>query len=161
MSTSAVALSEEKAPAMNLVIRLADSAAMVACVSTVFALGLLLFPVSLPESIVRNSQEGRLTPALITFTLLLDTALYLRVAHRLSIKPRLLVAACLGCLPIFIVVGLSVVFEKAVSDIAVNYTNASARIAEETLAHTYFTIVAAIFLPFLLIRLVQQFNSKS
>ena len=160
MSTTAVVLSKENAPTMSLVIRLADSAALVAYVSTAFALGLLFFPVSFPGALVRSSQEGRLTPALMAFTLILDTALYLRVAHRLALKPRLLVAACLGCLPIFIVVGLSVAFESSVSEVAVNYSNASARIAEEILAHTYFTIGAAIFLPFLLIRLVQQFISR-
>ena len=161
MSSTAAVLAKENAPAMSLVIRLSDAAALVAFVSTAFALGMLSLPVSFPAAIVRSSQEGRLTPALIVFTLFLDAGLYLRVAHRLSIKPRLLMAACLGCLPIFIVVGLSVAFEGSVSDIAVNYPNASARIAEEILAHTYFTIVAAIFLPFLLIRLVQQFHSRS
>lgn len=161
MSASAAVLAQGKSPALNLVIRLADAASLVAYISTAFALGLLFFPVSFPNAIVRSSQEGRLTTALIVFTLLLNSGLYLRVAHRLSIKPRLLVASFLGCLPIFIVVGLSVAFESSVSAVAVNYPNASARIAEEILAHTYFSIVAAIFLPFLLIRLVQQFHSRS
>jgi hypothetical protein len=161
MSASATVVAQEKSPALSVVIRLADAASLVAYVSTAFALGLLFFPVSFPDVIVRSSQEGRLTTALIVFTLLLDSGLYLRVAHRLSFKPRLIVAASLGCLPIFIVVGLSVAFESSVSAVAVNYSNASARIAEEILAHTYFSIVAAIFLPFLLIRVVQQFHSRS
>jgi hypothetical protein len=161
LSASAPALSLTQASPATLTVRLADPAAAVAYVSLAFALALIFFPVSFPALIVRTSQQGRLIPAIIVFSLLLDAALYIRVAPLLSIKPRLLVASFLGSLPIFIVVGLGVSFENAISQALVEYPyNVSARIAEEILAHTYFTLVSAIFLPFLLIRLVQQFKTR-
>jgi hypothetical protein len=98
----------------------------------------------------------------MVFTLLVDAVLYMRVAQLISSRPRLLVAAFLGSLPIFIVIGLSVPFENAISHALAGYSsNVSARVAEEILAHTYFTTVSAIFLPFLLIRLAQPFNAKN
>ncbi len=160
MSAPAPALA--KAPHRTVTVRLADPAAAVAYLSVAFALGMVFSPVSFPGIIVRAWQQGRLMPAMMVFTLLLDAALYLRVAHLLSTKPRLLVAAGLGSLPIFIIVGLRILFETAVSHALVGYfSNASDRVAEEILAHTYFTMVAAVFLPFLLIRLMQQFQART
>lgn len=160
MSASAPVLT--KARPATLTVRLADPAAVVGYVSVAFALALIFFPVSFPAGIVRTWQQGRLIPMIMVFTVLLDAALYIRVAHLISTKPRLLVAACMGFLPIFIIVGLSVPFESAVSHAVAEYPfNVSGRVAEEILAHAYFTTVSAIFLPFLLIRLVQQFNARA
>jgi hypothetical protein len=160
MSASAPTLA--KAPGTTVVVRLADPAAAVAYLSMAFALATVFFPASFPGFIVRSWQQGRLIPALIAFTLLVDATLYIRVAKLISSKPRLLASAFLGSLPIFIVIGLSVPFENAISLALSGYcSHVSARIAEEVLAHTYFTAVSAIFLPFLLIRLVQQFNTRA
>jgi len=89
----------------------------------------------------------------------LDTCLYVRVAHILSAKPGVLAAACLGSLPILVVAGMSLLLQKAVhSTLMMDLPNLQGRVGEEILAHTYLAMVSAIFLPFLAIRLAQQFK---
>jgi hypothetical protein len=39
--------------------------------------------------------------------------------------------------------------------------NVQARVGEEILAHTYLGLVSAVFLPFLVIRLLQQFKAAN
>lgn len=151
------------APAQRriVVVRLADSAEAVAVLSGVFAILLIAFPVSFPRMIVNGWEHGQLMPAMMAFTLLLDGCLYFRVAHLLSAKPGILGAACLGSLPLLVVGGLSVVLQSAVRHtLSFDLPNLQARVAEEILAHTYLGLVAAVFLPFLVIRLLQQFRGK-
>lgn len=158
MSAPAPALAKVRRGVVT--VRLADPALALAGLSVAFALGLVFSPVLFPELIVRAWQRGHLLPAMMVIALVLDAAIYTRVAQMLSTRPRLLVAICLGSLPLLIVAGLGALFEGAVSRALIEYpSNASARVAEEVLAHTYFTMVAAVFVPFLLIRVVQQFNA--
>ena len=141
------------------VVRLADVAKAVTALSFLFGLLLVVFPISFPRMIVSSWQGGRLMPVMMLFTFLLDTFLYLRVAYMQSAKPKPLAAACLGCLPLLVVGGLSLLLQSAVSHtIAWDMPNLQARLGEEILAHTYLGLVSAIFLPFLVIRLLQQFK---
>ncbi len=140
-----------------VVVRLADAAESVTVVSVAFGLALVLFPVAFPHMIVKSWEQGNLLPVMVLFTLLLDAFLYLRVAHLLSSKPGMLAAACLGSLPVLIVGGLSLVLQSAVSHtLSADLPNLQARVAEEILAHTYLSLVAGVFLPFLFVRLIQQ-----
>jgi hypothetical protein len=158
MSAPAPALAKQE---RTVVVRLGDAAAAVSCLSVAFILALVLFPTAFPQVIMDAWHRGRLTPAMMMLALVVDAALYIRVARLLSTKPRLLIAGGLGLVPIFIVFGLSMLFESTASRALVGYaTNASARVGEELLAQAYFTIVAAIFLPFLAIRLVAQFKAR-
>lgn len=144
-----------------VVVRLADSAEAVAVLSGVFAILLIAFPVSFPHLIVNWWQHGHLMPTMMAFTLLLDGCLYFRVAHLLSAKPGIVGAACLGSLPLLVVGGLSVLLQSAVHHtLSFDLPNLQGRVGEEILAHTYLGLVAAIFLPFLVIRLLQQFKGK-
>lgn len=155
MSAPAPALA--KVQRRVVVVRLADAAESVTVVSVAFWLSLIFFPVSFPHMIVRSWEHGNLLPAMVIFTLLLDAFLYLRVAHMLSARPGAIAAACLGSLPVLIVGGLSLVLQSAVSHtLSADLPNLQARVAEEILAHTYLGLVAGVFLPFLLIRLMQQ-----
>ena len=113
-----------------------------------------------PETIVRNWQRGKLMPIMMVFTLLLDTCLYLRVAYLQSAKPRPLAAVCLGSLPLLVIGGLSLLLQSAVRNtISAGLPNLQGRIGEEILAQTYLGLVCAVFLPFLVIRLLQQFKA--
>lgn len=144
-----------------VVVRMADVGEAIAGLSIAFALALILFRASFPRMIVSGWQHGQLMPAMIVFTLLLDMLLYLRVAHRLSAKPGALAAACLGSLPIFTLAGLSLLLEWAVRyTISIDPPNLQAHISEEILAHTYLGLVSAVFLPFLVIRLLPQNRSS-
>jgi hypothetical protein len=156
MSAAAPALTKE--PRRTVAMRLADPAAMLAYVSLSFGLGLVLFPVSFPMMIVRNWQDAYLTPLMILFTVSLNLGLYLRVTYRRSAKPGILASACLGSVPVFVLAGLNLLLQTTISHtLSGDLPNALARVDEEILAHTFFALIAAIFAPFLLIRLGQQF----
>jgi hypothetical protein len=146
----------------TVVVRLADVAVTVGYLSLVFGLLLVFFPVAFPRIILQNWQNGHLIMAMMVITLSLDTYLYLRIAYLLSAKPSALAAACLGSLPIIVVVGLSFLLQAAVAQtLAGGLPNPQARVSEEILAHTYLELVSAVFLPFLVIRLLQQFKATN
>jgi hypothetical protein len=159
---SAPAPALAKAQRRIVVVRLADSAEAVAALSLVFGLLLVSFPVSFPRMIVISWQHGQLMPVMMVVTLLLDTCLYLRVAHLLSAKPGVVAAACLGSLPLLVVGGLSLLLQGAVGrTLSGDMPNLQLRVGEEILAHTYLGLVSAVFLPFLAIRLLQQFKATN
>jgi len=160
VSAPAPALAKPQRP--KVIVRLADAAVAVASLSLIFGLLLVFFPVAFPRIIVTSWQRGYLAVVLMVLTLVLDSFLYLRVAYLRSAKPTVLVAACLGSLPIIVVGGLSFLMESAVSQtISLDLPNLQARMNEEVLAHTYLGLVSAVFLPFLVIRLLQQFKATS
>jgi hypothetical protein len=160
VSAPAPALATPQGP--RVIVRLADAAVAVASLSLIFGLLLVLFPVSFPRIIVTSWQSGYLVVVMMVLTLVLDAFLYLRVAYLRSAKPTILVAACLGSLPIIVVGGLSFLMESAVAQtISLDLPNMQARLNEEVLAHTYLGLVSAVFLPFLVIRLLQQFKATS
>jgi hypothetical protein len=144
------------------VVRLADASEAVAVLSFLFGLLLVFFPVSFPQMIVRSWQRGQLMPIMLVFAFLIDTCIYLRVAYLQSAKPRPVVAVCLGSLPLLVVGGLSVLLRSAVHHTLLRgATNLQARVDEEILAHAYLGLVSAVFLPFLVIRLLQQFKAAN
>jgi hypothetical protein len=144
-----------------LTVRLADAAEAVAGVSLVFGLLLMIFPLSFPRLIITAWQHGQLMPAVMVFTLLLDTVLYLRVASILSAKPGMGAAAGLGSLPLLVVGGLNLLLTQTVAHaVSGELPNLQARVGEEILAHTYLSLVGGIFLPFMVIRLLQQLRAK-
>lgn len=160
MSAPAPALAKPQRP--RVIVRLADAAVAVASLSLIFGLLLIFFPVAFPRIIVTSWQRGYLAMALMILTLVLDAFLYLRASYLRSAKPTVLVAACLGSLPIIVVGGLSFLMESAVAQTnSLDLPNLQARINEEVLAHTYLGLVSAVFLPFLVIRLLQQFKATS
>ena len=143
-----------------VVVRLADSAEAIGVLSLTYAALLAIFPVSFPHLIVKSWERGELLPVMMVFTFVLDTGLYLRIAQRLSAKPGMMAAACLGSLPLLVVGGASFMLQKSVKyTLTSEWPNLHARVGEEILAHTYLALVAAVFLPFLAIRLLQQFKN--
>ena len=156
MSAPAAALAKE--PRRTVAMRLADPSAMLAYVSLIFGLLLVVFPVSFPEIIIRYWQNAYLTPFMILFAVSLNLGLYLRVTYERSAKPGILASACLGSVPVFVLAGLNLLLQATIAHIVSgDLPNGLARVNEEILAHTFFSIIAAIFAPFLLIRLGQQF----
>ena len=160
MSAPAPALT--KSTRRIVAVRMSDAAVIVGYLSLTFGLLLLLFPVSFPRLIVNSWQHGDLIWAMMLLTLALDAYLYLRIAFMVSARPSLLAALCLWSLPIVLVEGLSYLLQSAVArTLAEDLPNLQARIGEEVVAHTYLGIVSAVFLPFLVVRLLQQFKTGS
>lgn len=159
MSAPAPALA--KAQRRIVTVRLADAGVTIAYLSVAFGLLLAFFPVWFPRIIVNTWQKGDLMLAMMVFTLSLDACLYIRVAYLQSAKPTVLAAMCLGSLPILVVAGLSFLLQGVVAHtISGDLPNLLARIGEEVLAHTYLGLVSAVFLPFLVIRLLQQLKAS-
>jgi uncharacterized membrane protein len=161
MSASAAAPALAKEARHTVAVRLADPAIMLGNVSLIFGVLLIVFPSSFPHLILKNWQNARLTPILILLTVALNLGLYLRVAHRRAAKPGIIASACLGSVPVIVLAGLNLLLQRTIlqtftGDIA----NAAGRVNEEILAHTYFTLIAGIFAPFLIIRLAQQFRKS-
>jgi hypothetical protein len=160
MSAPAPALA--KAPRRIVTVRLADAALTVACLSLVFGFLLVFFPVSFARIIQNSWLSGNLTVVMMVITLSIDVCLYVRIAYRLSAKPTVLAATCLGSLPIVVVAGLSFYLQGAVDyTLSGDLPNLEARVGEEILAHTYLGLVSGIFVPFLVIRLLQQLKAAS
>lgn len=160
MSAPAPALAKE--PRRTVATRLADPAAMLAYVSFMFGLLLVFFPVSFPHMIIHNWQNARLTPIMILFTVSLNLGLYLKVTYQRSAKPGMLDSACLGSVPVLVLAGFKLLLQVTIAHaLSGDIRNASARADEEILAQTYFALIAAIFAPFLLIRLGQQFHKNN
>ena len=78
MSAPTLALAEVQQ--RKVIVRLADPAVAAAYISVAFGLLLVFFPVWFPRMMVRNWWNGRLTIAMVVFTLLFDSAIYIRVA---------------------------------------------------------------------------------
>ena len=160
MSAPASALA--KTQRRIVVVRLADASGAVAGLSLVFGVLLIAFPVSFPRMILNSWEHGQLMPIMMAFTFLLDTCLYLRVGYMQSAKPGLVAAACLGSLPLLVVAGLSLLLQSAVRRmLSIDIPNLQARVSEEILAHTYLGLVAGVFLPFLVIRLLRQLKDTN
>ena len=161
MSSPAPALAKT-AQRQIAVVRMADVSEAVAVLSLLFGLLLVFSPVWFPRMIVKAWVHGQLLPAMMALTWLIDLGLYLRVSYLQAAKPRPLAAACLGSLPLLVVAGLSFLCQSAVSHtISADVTNLQGRVGEEILAHTYLGLVSAVFLPFLVIRLLQQFKASN
>lgn len=159
MSVAAPAI--VKAETRIVVVRLADVAEAVGGLSVIFGVLLVVFPVAFPRMIVSSWEHGQLMPILMFLSFVVDTCLYIRIAYMLSAKPRIVAAACLGSLPLLVVGGLSVLLQRAVSyTVSLDLPNLHARLGEEILAHTYLDLVCAVFLPFLVIRLLQQLKAN-
>jgi hypothetical protein len=160
MSASAPALAKDTR--RILAMRLADPAATLAYVSLLFGLLLALFPISFPRMVIQSWQNASLTPIMILFTVSINLGLYLTVVYQRSARPGFLAAACLGSVPVLLLASLNFFLQATISHtLSGNIPNALARVNEEILAQTYFALIAAIFGPFLLIRLGQQFAKNN
>lgn len=160
MSAPAPALA--KPQRRTVTVRIADVAAAITCLSLGFGLLVVFFPVSFPQFLLHSWQTGSFIPAMMLLTLALDTCLYVRVSYLLSAKPTVLAAACLGSLPMIVVVGLSFLLHSAITHtLYADLPNLQGRVVEEVLAHTYLGLVSAVFLPFLVIRFLQQIKAAS
>jgi hypothetical protein len=156
MSAPAPALGQSPRPIV--VVRLSDPSVLAAYVSFAFAFALALFPVSFPGVISKNWFNGHLVLTLALVCCLLNAVSYLRVAHMLSRKPGLLASAALGFFTVVTVVGLSAIETTVVAAWIPGLPNPQLYTTEEILAHTYFTLISALFFPFLAVRLLQNFK---
>jgi hypothetical protein len=156
MSAPAPAIDPKSQPIV--VVRLSDPAALAAYVSFAFAFALALFPASFPAVVSKNWLNGHLILTLALGSCLLNAVSYLRVAHIVSRRPGLLASAALGFFTVLTVVGLTVIETKVLGPWIIGLPNPQPHVTEEILAHTYFTLMSALFFPFLAVRFLQSFR---
>lgn len=154
---SAPAAAPMPAPRRTVRIRLGGPAVAMGYLSSGFGLLLVLFPVSFPRLIAESWQNNRLTPSILCLSALLNAAIYLRMAHLRGAKPDFVSSGWLGFLTALTVVGFNFLVQSAVLHAQLEFLpGTQARINEEILAQTYFGLISAIFLPYLVLRFTQQ-----
>jgi hypothetical protein len=150
MSAPAPALAPIQTPVK---VRMGDAANACGWLSVAFASLVLLLPRAFPHLIASSWQTGQLLPALSFFVVLMNGAFYMKVAHLQQAKPSLAAAAYLGALTVAVLVWSTFLLNFAVLHIQLQFVpNVEARVREEVLAHIYFAMVAAIFIPHLVVR---------
>jgi len=143
-------------------IRLSDAAGVGGTLSLLFGVLVLLFPDTFPRIIAENWESGRLTALMAFGALIVNGAIYLRVVHLRHSRAQLWTSAYIAFLTVVVIVGFSFLEHAAVLRTELQLLPQPAlREREEILAHTYFALIAAIFIPFLLVRLTQNFKRKS
>ena len=157
MSAPALALAPKPQPIV--IVRLSDPALSAACLSLVFAAAVVLLPVWFPQIIAATWFKGQLTPVLALITCLLNAGSYIRVAYIRSRKPGILAPALLGLLTVSIVVGLTAIESRVIGASIAGLADPQARVVEEILAHTYCTLMFALFIPFLGVRFCQNLGT--
>lgn len=134
-------------------VRLGDAANAATCVSVIFSLLLTVLPGSFPNLIMKYWFSGHLTEGVLLFALLFNYALYLRIARQRGAKADRLAMLALGVSTALTVIGFSFVLPAAV---LMKHWREQALVREDLLALVYFALVAAVFIPFLIIRFTQD-----
>jgi hypothetical protein len=156
MSTPAPALAATPRPIVS--VRLGDAANAATCMSVIFSLLLVVFPASFPNLIMQNWFNGHLTEGVLLFALLFNYALYVRIVRQRGAKADRLALLALGVATALTVIGFSFVLPAAV---LMKHWREQAIVREEVLALVYFAVVAAVIIPFLIIRFTQDRKKKS
>ncbi len=155
MTASAPALA--RAPKPTVKMRLGDAAKAAACISLLFSLLLLAFPADFADVIVESWFNGRLTAGMLLFALLFNCELYTRIARRRSAKTDPLGFLAIGLGTALTVMGFGLFLPAAV---LLTQWRAQVKVHEEVLALAHFAVVAAVFIPFLIIRFTQDPKKK-
>ncbi len=156
MSAPAPALAAT--PDRALKIRLADVAVAGGCVSLLFSLLLVGFPDYFPRMILESWSNGHLIAGLLLFAVLFNCALYVGIARMRSATTTAVGYLAIGSGTAATALTFSWIVPVASLVEQQNLTRVRAR--EEVLFLVYFAVVAAIFVPFLIIRLTQEFKKK-
>jgi hypothetical protein len=155
MSAPAPALAAAPKPIVK--VRMRDAANASACISLIFSLLLVVFPVYFPAAIIESWFDGRLTAGMLLFALLFNCALYERVARLRSAKTEPLAFLAIGIGTVITVVCFSLMLPAVV---LMTHLREQARAKEEVLALAYFAVVAAVFFPFMMIRFTQDLRKR-
>jgi hypothetical protein len=142
-------------------VRIADSALMAGVVSLAYLVLVLVSPRVFPEILAAQFERGVLTVGIALLALALNLGWYLRIARIRQSSLSLLTVIALVMLTLVIAACFSVLVNVSllraqVSTVEQQYL----QVTEEILIYTYIALVAAIFLPYLVLRLTQDFVTK-
>jgi hypothetical protein len=142
-------------------IRVADSAVMAAVVSLIYAAFVLLSPRVFPEILAAQFERGVLTVGIALLALALNLGWYWRIAWRRHSALSAPAVLALVLLTLVIAVAFSILVNNSLLRSQISAVeHPYLQVTEEVLIYTYFALVAAIFLPYLVLRLTQDFVTK-
>jgi hypothetical protein len=143
-------------------VRLGDAAALAGLLSLCFGVLVLLFPTWFPRVITESWQYGTLVPVLTFFSVAVNAAMYLRIAHKQFARPEPLASGFMALLTVGTVMGFGFLLESvALHPQLQPGSNTQARITEEVLALIYFALMGAILVPHFVIRFTQNLFQRS
>jgi hypothetical protein len=148
-------------------VRMSDSAVLAGAVSLLYALALIIFPLAFPQLLERIFERGHFFPALTVLLLVTNEVLLVLISRRRSQKLGLFTPGYIAFLTIAVVLVFRVLVYIADAQAQLSYlfhrvSGARDGIsAEELLVYTHVAIVSGIFLPYLLVRVTQNYGSEA
>jgi hypothetical protein len=147
-------------------VRLSDSAVLAGAVSLLYALALVVCPRAFPELLTRFFGWGHFFPALGVLLVSANEILYVHISRRRAQKMGLFTPAYVAFLTIAVlfVFRLLVMAADAQAQLSHLFLRDASRVrdgisSEELLVYTHLAVVSGIFLPYLLVRVTQNYVS--
>jgi hypothetical protein len=147
-------------------VRLSDSAVLAGVVSLLYAVALVVYPIAFPGWLKSRFAGGLAFSALAIGLVAANEILFLLISKRRARKPDLLTAGYIALLTVAVVFLFR--FLVMMADAQMQLSELSHRTAghvldgmrsEELLIYTHLILVSAIVLPYLLVRLTQNYVS--
>jgi hypothetical protein len=149
-------------------VRMSDAAVLAGSVSLLYALALIVFPRAFPHLLERIFAWGPVFPALTGLLVVANETLFFFIAKRRGQKPGLLTPAYIVFLTIAVVAFFRLLLYAADANAQFSHlflrASSGARdgiSSEDRLVYTHLTIVSGIFLPYLLVRLTENYVSDA
>lgn len=145
-------------------VRLSDAAVLAGSVSLLYAAAVMIWPQAFPQLINRAFRGGYFYYALGALLVACDEALFVRIYRRRGQKPNWLTHGYIAFLTITLVFVFRalVLYADEQATIALFRHSRSFKggiSAQELLLYTHLGLVAGIFLPYLIVRLTQDYVS--
>jgi len=156
-------------PRLNAVkVRLSDSAVLAGAVSLLYALALIVCPRAFPELLQRVFVWGHFFPALTVLLVITNEILLVVISRRRAQRLGLFTPVCLAILTIAVVLDFRLLVYAADAQAQLSQlflrTSSGARngiSSDDLLVYTHLAMVSGIFLPYLLVRVTQNYVSDA
>jgi hypothetical protein len=149
-------------------VRLSDSAVLAGAVSMLYALGLMVCPRAFPELLERIFEWGYFFPALAALLVATNEILFVLISRQRAQKPGLFTPGYIAFLTVAVVLvfRLLVVAADSQTQLSHLFLHASSRVrdgisSEELLVYTHLAMVSGIVLPYLVVRVTQNYVSDA
>jgi len=147
-------------------VRLSDSAVLAGVISVTYAAALMFLPHAFPEVLQRVFDRGYFFRTIALLLVITNEILFLVICKRRHQKPNLLTLGYIAFLTITLVFVLRMLVmfadeQAQISHVLLHMSGRSAIGSEELLLYTYLGIVSGIFFPYVLVRLTQDYVSRT
>jgi len=148
-------------------VRMSDAAVLAGAVSLLYALALIACPRAFAELLQRIFVWGHFFPALTVLLVLTNEILFVVISRRRAQRPGLFTPVCLAILTILVVLDFRFLVYAANAHAQLSHLSffpaynlvRDGISSEELLAYTHLATVSGIFLPYLLVRVTQNYVS--